>query len=104
MDFSINYGFKGFNIGANYNMVGTQYTDYLNFENETGEGAVGKLKAFSTVDVNPSYSFAGSKNKFVKGITLFATGKNIMKSTRVQDFIEFHQVLCPMVSDKLMLV
>lgn len=77
MNFSINYSFKGLNIGVNYNMVGAQYTDYLNFENETSEGGVGKLKEFSTVDANISYSFAGSKNKFVQGITIFAAGKNL---------------------------
>lgn len=74
---SINYIVKAFTIGANYNYVGTQYTDYLNFNNETAEGAIGKLNAFSTIDINASYSFENSKKKYLKGLTIFATGKNI---------------------------
>lgn len=74
---SINYNVKGFTIGANYNYVGKQYTDYLNFSNETAEGAIGKLSAFSTIDINASYSFVNSKKKYLQGLTIFATGKNI---------------------------
>ncbi|MBA3900602.1 MAG: TonB-dependent receptor, partial [Bacteroidetes bacterium] len=77
INFSLNYGYKAFMIGANYNMVGAQYTDYLNFNNETGEGAIGKLKAFKTIDLNASYALSHSKNKFVKGMTLFVAAKNI---------------------------
>ncbi len=58
-------------------MFSAQYTDYLNFENETAEGAVGKLSGFSTIDVNVSYSFRNAKNKYAKGVTIFAAGKNI---------------------------
>jgi Fe(3+) dicitrate transport protein len=77
MNFNFSYRFKGFALGANYNMVSVQYTDYLNLESETGEGAVGKLPAFRTIDINTSYSFENMKNKYIKGLTFFATGKNI---------------------------
>ena len=57
--------------------MGKQYTDYLNFENETAEGAIGMLEAFNTIDANVSYSFEGHKSKFLNGLNVFIAGKNI---------------------------
>lgn len=74
---AISYTFKGFNIGANINYVAKQYTDYLNFENETSEGAIGSLEAYKTIDANISYSFSTSKNKNLAGLTVFVAAKNI---------------------------
>ena len=73
----ISYSFKGFNVGVNLNYVAKQYTDYLNFENETAEGAIGSLAAFKTIDLNLSYSFAGYKNKYLSAFSFFVAGKNI---------------------------
>ncbi|MBL7887998.1 MAG: TonB-dependent receptor [Bacteroidia bacterium] len=73
----LSYGIAGFNIGVNFNYVGKQYTDYLNFENETAEGAIGSLQAFKTIDANISYSFEHVSNKYLKGLTVFIAGKNI---------------------------
>lgn len=73
----ISYTFQGFNIGANLNYVAKQYTDYLNFDNETAEGAIGSLQAFKTIDLNISYSFSASKNKYLSGLTIFVAAKNI---------------------------
>jgi Fe(3+) dicitrate transport protein len=71
------YSYKGLSIGANINYVAKQYTDYLNFENETSEGAIGSLQAFKTIDVNVGYSFENHKNKYLKGVNVFVAGKNI---------------------------
>jgi Fe(3+) dicitrate transport protein len=73
----ISYTLKGFNMGVNVNYVAKQYTDYLNFENETAEGAIGSLQAFKTIDANVAYSFENSKNKYLMGLTLFVAAKNI---------------------------
>jgi Fe(3+) dicitrate transport protein len=73
----ISYTLKGFNMGVNVNYVAKQYTDYLNFENETAEGAIGSLQAFKTIDANVAYSFENSKNEYLKGLTLFVAAKNI---------------------------
>lgn len=73
----ISYTLKGFNVGVNLNYVAKQYTDYLNFENETAEGAIGSLQAFKTIDANISYSFENNKNKYLSGLTLFVAAKNI---------------------------
>lgn len=73
----ISYTLKGFNLGININYVAKQYTDYLNFENETAEGAIGSLQAFKTIDANVAYSFQNSKNKYLMGLTLFVAAKNI---------------------------
>lgn len=77
MNYAITYSYKEFKIGAAINIVGSQYTDYLNFSNETAEGAIGKLTAFKTIDVNTSYTFSESKNKYLKCMSLFIAGKNI---------------------------
>ncbi|OFY82521.1 MAG: hypothetical protein A3F72_08025 [Bacteroidetes bacterium RIFCSPLOWO2_12_FULL_35_15] len=77
LNIGVSYTYKGFNIGANLNYVAKQYTDYLNFENETAEGAIGSLPAFKTIDANISYSFLNSKNKFLNGLTMFIAAKNI---------------------------
>lgn len=73
----LTYSFKGLSIGANINYVAKQYTDYLNFDNETAEGAIGSLPAFKTIDLNMSYSFESSKHKYLKGLSIFVAGKNI---------------------------
>ncbi|MBK9284615.1 MAG: TonB-dependent receptor [Sphingobacteriaceae bacterium] len=77
LNVGFSYGFKGISIGANVNFVAKQFTDYLNFNNETAEGAIGSLDSFKTIDANLAYSFEGSKNKYLKGFTLFIAGKNI---------------------------
>jgi Fe(3+) dicitrate transport protein len=77
LNFSINYSYKGIQVGLNFNMVGAQYTDYLNSKNETGEGAIGKLAPYNTVDANIAYSFENVKNKLLKGLTLFVAAKNL---------------------------
>lgn len=77
MNVSLEYGWKGFNAGVNFNYVGAQYTDYLNMKNETAEGAMGQLAAFSNIDVCLGYSFSKANNKYLKGMNLFVTGKNI---------------------------
>lgn len=74
---SLNYNWKGFSAGVNFNYVGAQYTDYLNMNNETAEGAMGRLAGFSTVDVNLGYSFSSMKNKYLSGLNVFVAGKNI---------------------------
>lgn len=77
LNLNIAYSFKGFSIGVNYNMIEAQYTDYINLNNETAEGAMGKLPAFSTIDANISYSFISSEKKWLKGLTIYASGKNL---------------------------
>jgi Fe(3+) dicitrate transport protein len=77
LNVGLSYTIGGFNVGLNLNYVGKQYTDYLNFENETAEGAIGSLQAFKTIDANVSYSFEHVKNKYLKGLTVFVAAKNI---------------------------
>lgn len=73
----ISYTFKGLSLGANVNYVAKQYTDYLNFDNETAEGAIGSLAAFKTIDLNIAYSFEACKKSYLKGLSLFVAGKNM---------------------------
>ncbi len=77
LNFSLDYTWKGFNASANYNYVGAQFTDYLNMKNETAEGAMGELPAFSTIDVSLGYSFSSMKSPWLSGMNIFVAGKNL---------------------------
>jgi Fe(3+) dicitrate transport protein len=70
---NVYYTYKKFGIGFGYNFVGDQYGEFANFENESGDGGLGKIKSFHTFDANINYDFD------VKGIrcTLFAAAKNL---------------------------
>ena len=74
---NMSYGFEGFNFGLSYSRVGAQYTEYLNFENETAEGAIGKLEAYGILDANIGYTFK-SKSRIIDGMNLFVAGKNLL--------------------------
>lgn len=74
---SMNYELKGFGMNLIYNRAGAQYTEYLNFVNESGDGAIGKLPAYHTLDATISYSFSRSKNKTLDGLRMFVSGKNL---------------------------
>ncbi|MDQ3109166.1 MAG: TonB-dependent receptor [Bacteroidota bacterium] len=84
------YSFRGLTISTNYNYIGSQYTDYLNMNNETAEGAIGKLDAFSTIDATVSYSFNYSAKPWLKGCSFFVAGKNltneVYKASRLHRF------------------
>jgi Fe(3+) dicitrate transport protein len=90
LNFGFNYAYKGFGVGANINIVAKQYTDYLNFENETAEGAIGQLDAFHTLDINASYSFEATQNKYLKGLNIFLAGKNI--TNKIYESSRLHRV------------
>lgn len=77
LNVGFSYTYKGFSLGANLNYVAKQYTDYLNFENETAEGAIGSLGAYKTIDANLAYSFEHHPNKYVHGLNVFVAAKNI---------------------------
>ncbi len=74
--FNFNYGYKGINLGVSYSMIGAQYTEYLNFNNETAEGAIGKLNLFNVIDANVSYEVT-SKKRLLNAMTVFVAGKNL---------------------------
>jgi Fe(3+) dicitrate transport protein len=70
---NVYYTYKNFGIGFGYNYVGEQYGEFAKFENESGDGGIGKIKAFSTIDANINYDFD------LKNIrcTLFVAAKNL---------------------------
>lgn len=67
------YTYKKFGIGFGYNFVGDQYGEFANFENESGDGGLGKIKSFHTFDANVNYDF------MIKDIraSLFVAVKNL---------------------------
>lgn len=61
---SVKYSFKDkLHVGLQLNHVGEQYTEYLNFESETNEGAIGKLESYTTLDLNASYALKLGKSE-----------------------------------------
>lgn len=73
--FNINafYAYKTFTFGIGYNYVGDQYAEFANFENESGDGSIGKIKSFNTFDINLSYDFKINNIR----CTFFAVAKNL---------------------------
>ncbi|MFT7611085.1 MAG: Fe(3+) dicitrate transport protein [Parvicellaceae bacterium] len=86
---SLSYAYKGFSIGASYSVVGAQYSEYLNFENETAEGAIGKLDAYSVIDANIGYRIK-SKKKLLSNMSIFVVGKNL--TNKVYKASRLHRV------------
>lgn len=72
-NFAINYGYKSLGMSFSYNYVGSQYAEFANFENESDDGSIGKIPAFSTYDLNLMYDFSISKTK----ASFFVSGKNL---------------------------
>lgn len=70
---TLSYTFKNIGLGLSYTHVGSQYAEFANFENESGDGGLGKIKAFQTVDMNFNYDFNIQKTK----CTFFVAGKNL---------------------------
>nr|HMU05261.1 TonB-dependent receptor [Saprospiraceae bacterium] len=70
---NVYYTYKKFGIGFGYNFVGDQYGEFANFENESGDGGLGKINSFHTFDANVNYDFE------IKDIrcTLFMAAKNL---------------------------
>ncbi len=86
----LTYTFQGLSLCVNMNYVAKQYTDYLNFENETSEGAIGSLPAFKTIDATIAYSFEKHKYTYLTGLNIFMAVKNI--SNEVYKASRLHRV------------
>jgi len=72
-----NYDWKSIAIGISGQYVGEQFTEFNNFNNESADGAVGKLPSYFMMDAFINYNF-----NFGNGIQLktFINGKNINNS------------------------
>lgn len=70
----IDYSYHALTLGLNGTYVGSQYTEFANFENESADGALGKLEGFFTLDAFANYTFHFSGDVNVKA---FVNGKNI---------------------------
>lgn len=70
----LSYSFKKFAAGLSGTYVGDQYAEFMNFEAESADGAIGKLKSFYTIDCFANYDFLiGGKTT----LNVFVNGKNI---------------------------
>lgn len=73
-NFGLNYNYKRISLGVSGNLVGSQYTEFHNFDQESADGAIGKLSSYKTFDFYINYDF-----ELGNGIDLnaFINGKNI---------------------------
>lgn len=69
-----NYNWKSLSLGITGHYVSEQYAEFFNFENESADGAIGKLPAYYSLDAFVNYDFKIAQ-KLV--LTAFVNGKNI---------------------------
>jgi len=83
----LTYDYKGIAIGVLGHRVGEQYTSFANFDNESSDGAIGKLDAFTTFDAYVNYTWKLKKGREVQ---FFLNGKNlrntIFRASRLNRF------------------
>lgn len=70
----LDYSWKKISVGASFNYVGEQYTEFHNFDTESPDGAIGKLPSFQTLDAYINYT---TKLKSKMDCKFFINGKNI---------------------------
>lgn len=70
----LNYDYDNLSFGVSGHFVSEQYTEFHEFNNESADGAIGKLPAYYSVDAFVNYDFVLGKNL---NTTVFLNGKNI---------------------------
>jgi len=70
----LNYDFKKLSVGVSGHFVSEQFTEFHNFNNESADGAIGKIPAYHSIDAFVNYDFVLGKKL---NITAFINGKNI---------------------------
>ena len=73
LNVNLQYSYKNIALSFGYNRVGEQYAEFANFENESGDGGLGKINAFSTLDMSLNYDFKVQNMR----CSFFLAGKNI---------------------------
>ncbi len=69
----LSYDYRKWSAGVTGDYVSEQYTEFMNFENESADGAIGKLPSYFTIDAYLNYDISFKK----ANINLFANGKNL---------------------------
>src|SRR5690606_16788101 len=74
LNMGMDYAYKNLSLGISGNYVGSQYTEFFNFNAESADGAIGKLPSYFTMDAYVNYSFALVNNT---KLNVFINGKNL---------------------------
>ncbi len=69
----LSYDYNKWSGGLTGNYVSEQYAEFMNFEHESADGAIGKLPSYFTMDAYLNYDLSFKETK----INLFANGKNL---------------------------
>nr|WKN35755.1 TonB-dependent receptor [Tunicatimonas sp. TK19036] len=70
----IDYNYQNFSLGLSGNYVGSQFTEFNNFVNESADGSIGRLPAFFTMDAYANYDFSVREKAH---FSVFINGKNL---------------------------
>lgn len=70
----LSYDYKKLSAGITGNYIGEQYTEFMNFEHESADGAIGKLPSFFTLDAYVNYDLSFQNNT---NVNFFINAKNI---------------------------
>jgi len=74
VNIGLNYDYKKLSLGVSGNFVSSQFTEFHNFNNESADGAIGKLPSYHTIDAFVNYDFSIGDNVHMNA---FINGKNI---------------------------
>src|SRR5690606_28949502 len=74
LNMGMDYAYKNLSLGISGNYVGSQYTEFLNFNAESADGAVGKLSSYFTMDAYLNYNFTLDNDT---KLNVFINGKNL---------------------------
>lgn len=70
----LNYDYRSLSVGISGHFESEQFTEFHNFNNESADGAIGKLPAYHSIDAFVNYDFSFGKKM---DMTVFINGKNI---------------------------
>jgi Fe(3+) dicitrate transport protein len=71
----LGYGYKGLDLGLEGHYIAAQYTAFANFENESADGAIGRLPAYTSWDAQVHYALPEGKHG--SQWQFFVVGKNL---------------------------
>lgn len=70
----LNYDYQNLSVGVSGHFASEQFTEFHNFNNESADGAIGKLPAYHSIDAFVNYDFFIGNNL---NMTAFINGKNV---------------------------
>ena len=77
------YSYKKMSVGLSYNRVGSQFSEFAAFHTESSDGAIGKIEAFHTIDLNLNYDFNIGRSRASAFFVVKNVENNIFRMSRL---------------------